>query len=202
MSAASHSTCSTLASHSSTRRKARTAPARSKTYRWCEGSHWCIAASNMLTAQRAMHSCSSWKSSVAKSADSSVSPMPRSSTACERRKFHRHCGIESFAVISICTRARTRSSPVICDSCLHDHSPTILGHAARGMPGLSCSASGPSISATHSAYVSRVPGLDVSAVLLPMSCRSASRSQSCRRSRYSFITSRYAPSLASSSRNS
>ena len=102
----------------------------------------------------------------------------------------------------ICTRASVRSSPVISDSCLHAHWPTILGHGGRGIPGLSCCVSGPSSSETHVPYVSRAcEALVMPSALPEPSERSTSRSQSCSFSRYSESTTCIAMSSASSLRN-
>ena len=45
-----------------------------------------------------------------------------------------HLRMESLAVIVICERGSTFSSPVISDSCLQSHSPTMRGHAGLGIP--------------------------------------------------------------------
>ena len=117
------------------------------------GSGVVIRCSYVLTAQRAMHSFSSSKSSVAESdCSASTSPTSSCSTACERRKFHRACASDSLALKVTCTRFATRSSSVICDSCARNHSPTILGHGAfdpRTLDASVADGSGPSISAPH-----------------------------------------------------
>ena len=141
---------STESSHSSTRMKARTASAIDIASRLCDGRCTSISCEYMLTAQRAMHSISSPKSSVAASDFSaSTSPISCWSMDCERRKFQRTCGIESAALKWSCCFLPTRSSPVISDSCEQRHSPTILGHGGLGPRTSRVSGSGPSISATH-----------------------------------------------------
>ena len=67
--------------------------------RLCDGRKVVISCSYMLTAQRAMHSPSSAKSSVAMfDFSASTSPASTCSIVCERRKFQRHCGMESLAL--------------------------------------------------------------------------------------------------------
>jgi hypothetical protein len=81
----------------------------------------------LSTPQRAMHSKSSESERETFSRLSrSPSPLVSSSTACERRKFHRACAMLSRATYA--GRAPPmRSSPVICDSCTVRHSPVSAG---------------------------------------------------------------------------